>query len=328
MKRLLVAVITLIGFVSPAWAGPNDLFGEKVMDFGTTPKGPILVHYFRFTNNGKETITVGNPRVSCGCVTATMSKAQIAPGESAAVIAQMDTRRIPNVNVPKSVLIYVPFLAPTQEEVTLRVQTIARDDLLMSPDTIAFGSVKAGTGGTSKTQVTFLSDPNWKVTAATTTGGFVTAEPVEKTRSGNLVTYEITATLDKTCPAGNWVSEIQLTTSNPAVAKLRIPVTVNVTPLVALTPDRVSFGNMAVGSESERKITIKGGAPFKILEIKGTDEQLRVTVDKVEASDEHIIVLAANPKSAGGFDRTVVVLTDDKDQPKLIIPVTAKVLEK
>src|SRR5438067_586083 len=127
MNRLLLAVAGLLGTAASAWAGPGDLFGEKVMDFGTTPKGTVLVHYFRFTNTTNQTITVGNPRVSCGCVSASVSKNSIAPGESAAVIAYMDTRRIPTPNVTKSVLVYVPFLAPTQEESTLRVQTVARD---------------------------------------------------------------------------------------------------------------------------------------------------------------------------------------------------------
>ena len=62
------------------------------------------------------------------------------------------------------------------------------------------------------------------------------------------MTYEVTAILDKDCPAGNWVSDINLKTSNPAVAKLRIPVTVNVTaPRSPRAPESVSFGNVALG---------------------------------------------------------------------------------
>ena len=104
------------------------------MDFGVSPKGTILVHYFRFTNTTKQPLTLGNPRVSCGCVSAAVSTNQVAPGETAAVIAYMDTRRIPTPNTTKSVLVYVHSSAPVQEEVTLRVQTVARDDLMMSPD--------------------------------------------------------------------------------------------------------------------------------------------------------------------------------------------------
>jgi len=328
MKRVLFAVAACVCSATPSLAGPNDLFTDKVCDFGVSPKGTVLVHYFRFTNTTKQTLTVGTPRVSCGCTSAAMSKSTIAPGETAAVIAYMDTRRITTPNVTKSVLVYVPFLTPTQEEVTLRVQTVTRDDLMMSPDVLAFGEVKAGEGKKVSTKVTFLSDPNWKVTEATSTGSYVKAEFKEDSRNGGMVTYEVTAILDKDCPAGNWISDINLTTSNPAVAKLRIPVSCNVTQSAAASPDSAAFGNLSVGKGAEKTITLKSGTPFKILEVKGTDEQLKVTVDKVESSAVHTIVLAANPKSTGGFTRTVEVVTDSKEQPKFIIPVTAKVTEK
>ena len=50
--------------------------------------------------------------------------------------------------------------------------------------------------------------------------------------------------------------------------------------------------------------------------------------EKSEASPTHTLTLAAYPKAAGGFTRTVEIVTDNKDQPKIIVPVTAKVLEK
>lgn len=328
MKGLLLALATLLGTAASAAAGPGDLFPEKVHDFGITPRGPVLVHYFRFTNTTKDTLTLGNPRVSCGCVSASVSQARVAPGETAAVIAHMDTRRINTPNVTKAVTVYVPFTGPTFEEVSLRVQTVNRDDLMMSPDTLAFGTVKAGEGGKVSTKVTFTSDPDWKVTDAVSSGGFVKAEFKESARAPGMVTYEVTAVLDKACPTGNWISHVDLKTSNKAVEKLRVPVTVVVTPAVTITPDSAAFGNLSMGRPAEKTITVKGVAPFKILEVKGADDQLTVTVGKSGASAEHTIVLAANPKAVGGFTRTVELVTDSKDQPKVVIPVSAQVVRK
>jgi hypothetical protein len=329
MNRLLLALAGMLTTAMSAWAGnPSDLFSEKVMDFGTTPKGSVLVHYFRFTNTTNQTMSLGTPRVSCGCTAAALSKNTLAPGESAAVIAYMDTRRIPTPNVTKSVLVYVPFLAPTQEEVTLRVQTVARDDLMMSPDTLDLGTVTKGQPRKATTKVTFMSDPNWRITEATSTGAYVKTELKEESRSGNFVTYEVTAILDKECPAGNWTSDINLKTSNAAVAKLRIPVNVNIVTLVAANPESIAFGNLSVGTATEKKLTLQSGTPFKILDVKGVDEQLKVVIEKADASQTHTIILAANPKALGGFTRTVEIFTDNKEQPKIIIPVTAKVIEK
>lgn len=325
MFRSAVAAAGVLLTVVPAFAGPADLFADKVKDFGTTPRGPVLVHYFRFTNTTGQPLTLGQPRVSCGCVSAAVLKNVVAPGESAAVIAHMDTRRIQNAGVTKSVMVYVPFVAPTHEEVSLRVQTVTRDDLVMTPDTISFGTVKKGAGAVATTKVTFTSDPNWKVTEVASTGGYIKAEAKEEARAGATVTYTITATLDKGCPAGNWTADINLKTSNAAVANLRVPVTVTVAAPVAASPEAVQFGDVPLGNPAEKRVVLKGAAPFKILEVKGGDDQLGVKLDGDEAKAEHVITLSASPKAAGGFVRSVEIVTDNKDQPKLVIPVAAKV---
>ncbi len=330
MYRLLGTASIVLMTAGAAFAGPGELIPDKVMDFGTTPKGAILVHYFRFTNTTKQTIHVGTPRVSCGCVTATMSKHEIAPGETAAVVAYMDTRRIPTPNITKTVTVYVPFVSPMVEEVALRVQTVTRDDLMMSPDTLAFGTVTKGEGGKLSTKVTFMSDPNWTLQEAVSSGGFVKTEFKEVSRQGSMVTYDVTAMLDKSCPVGNWTSTITLGTSNAAVTKLRLPVTVNVVAPVAVSPENIAFGELAVGASAEQKIVIQSGAgtPFKILEVRGGDEQLKLSVDNQDMAAQHTIIVAANPTAPGGFTRQVEIVTDNKMHPTVIVPITAKVVGK
>ena len=207
MIRFLMGLVGVLAFSPLAWAGPGDLFDERDKDFGVSPKGTVLVHYFRFTNTTNQTINVGQPRVSCGCVSASLSSNRLAPGETAAVIAYMDTRRIPHAGVTKTVLVYVPFYTPNLEEVALRVTTVTRDDLMMSPDIIAFGTVNKGQGSKITTKVTFTSDPNWTVNKVISTGGYIRAEAKLGARNGGAVTYDVTATLDKDCPAGNWTSD-------------------------------------------------------------------------------------------------------------------------
>lgn len=328
MSRFLLGIVGLFAFSGLAYAGPTELFQEREKDFGVSPKGTTLIHYFRFTNTTKETITLGQPRVSCGCVTPALSTNKLAPGETAAVIAYMDTRRIQHAGVTKTVTVFVPFLTPAFEEVALKVTTVTRDDLFMSPDSLAFGTVSKGKGGKTSTQVTFTSDANWAINKATSTGAYVKPEFKLSSRNGSTVTYDVTATVANDCPAGNWTSDIYLETSNPAVAKLRIPVTVNVVAHVAAKPDIVSFGDVKVGSSPEQQVTIQSKSPFKILEVKGDDEQVKVKIDKDAAQATHTITFQMNPKAKGGVNRTVEIVTDNKEQPSVIVPVTAKVVEK
>jgi len=328
MTRYLLGIVSVVAFSGMTWAGPADMFEEKEKDFGVSPKGTTLIHYFRFTNNTKQTVTLGQPRVSCGCVTPALTTTKVAPGETAAVLAYMDTRRIPYSGVTKTVIVYVPFQSPTFEEVALKVTTVTRDDLLMSPDTLAFGTVSKGKPTKTTTKVTFTSDPNWTVKKASSTGIYVKPEFKLASREGTTVTYEVTATIDKDCPAGNWTSDIYLETSNPAVAKLRIPVTVNIVAHVAAKPEIVSFGDVRMGSSREQHVMIQSNSPFKILEVKGGDDQVAVKIDKDAAQASHTVTITMNPKAKGGVSRMVEIVTDNKEQPLVIVPVTAKVVEK
>jgi hypothetical protein len=308
---------------SPLLAGANDYFSEHAKDFGTTPRGPILTHYFTLKNTTNANVQIGSARVSCGCVSATVMKNNLAPGESTAVFAAMDTRRIPQAYVSKTVTVYVPFFAPNMEEVQLKVTAIARDDLVMTPDTLAFGNLRAGKGGTASVKLTLYNNPNWTITEAASTGVFVKPEFKQISKAGNEVTYEITATLDPKCPVGNWMAEVWLKSNVAGIEKLRVPVTVNVTTPISVSPDPVVMNNLEVGKEVEQKVVLQATQAFKVLQVKGVDDVVSVKAGSEEASPTHILTISVKPSKSGGIDKLLEVVTDHKEMPKLTIPVKA-----
>jgi len=328
MSRLLLTLVVAVGTAGGAFAGAQDFFSETTKDFGTTPRGPVLTHYFPVRNTGTNTVTLGQPRVSCGCVSASIvGKTTLAPGESTSVLAQMDTRRIPQAGVLKSVIVYVSFLSPYSEEVQLRVQTIARDDLVMSPDTIAMGTVRKGQGGKSSTRVTFHSDANWKLTEATSTGAYVKVDTKEVSRKGNEVSYDVTATLDPECPVGNWTADLWVKTSAVGVEKLRIPVTVNVVAPIVVNPEAVKFGDVKVGEKAEQKVILQGSQPFKITAVKGAEGDLEIVQVAEGSRPVHILKLTFAATKAGAADWSIEITTDHSEQTKVVVPVSGKVVK-
>jgi hypothetical protein len=321
MLRLLSSIVVTVGVITPAWAGgAADLFSERVKDFGASPRGALLVHYFRFTNTTGQPLVLGSPRVSCGCVSVALSSQRVGPGETAAVIAYMDTRKIPTPNTIKSVTIYVPFLSPTVEEVTLRVQTIARDDLSITPDTIDFGTLPHGQGGRRTATIAFQGDSNWQITSVASTGGYVQAELSPPQRQGQRVSYTLTTVLSKDCPSGNWICELILRTNHPGTPHLRLPVTVVVTPpVVAARPQTVTFERLSVGQTAEQRLTLEADRPFRILQVRGADEQVQVTLDADRQSQSHAISITVRPQGTQPLHRTLEFHTDNPRQP--IIPV-------
>jgi hypothetical protein len=237
----------------------------------------------------------------------------------------MDTRRIPQANVLKSVIVYVPVYGPNSaEEVQLRVQAVARDDLVLSPETLAFGTLRKGQGGKATTRLTFYSDPNWQVTEATSGGAYVKTAAKQVHRQGNEVSYEVTATLDEKCPVGDWTTDVWVKTSTPGMERIRIPVRVTVVSPIAVNPETVRFGEVAVGAPAEQKVILQGNQPFKVIEIKGDGDD--VVVDKVAegARPVHVLKVKVTPKSSGNWSKVLEIVTDHKEQPKVVVPLTAQ----
>lgn len=334
MLRVLLAGLAGLAATGVARAGATDYFSETVKDFGVSPKGTMLVHYFPITNKSNQPVVIGQPRVSCGCVSPTLHKSQLAPGESTVLQVHMDTNRIPVPGVVKSVIVYVPFLSPVHEEVQLRVQTITRADLIVSPDTINLGIVPAGTEKSASTRITFFGDLNWKVTDAKSTGVFL--KPTVKPAVGPGVpagTVELTVTLDPKCPAGNWSADIFLTTATPGIERLRVPVVVNVVPAASaaaglkVNPQTVAFGEVKLGKPAEKQVQVQGTAPFAVKEIKKGVPGLDVSALATGPRPTHVFKLSFNPTAAGPVKGAFEILTDSKDTPKLSIPFTATVVK-
>ena len=327
MQRVLLTGVLLATWTGAAPAAATEYFKETVKDFGTTPRGPVLVHYFTVTNTSGQPVDIGQPRVSCGCVSASVLKNRLAAGEATAVVAQMDTRRIPQAGVVKSVIVYVPFLSPVHEEVHLRVQAIARDDLVLSPETLALGTVRAGQGGKASVKVTLFNQPGWKVTDATSSGAYVKPVVKEVDRQATQVTYEVTATLDSKCPVGNWTADVWLTTNAPGAEKLRLPLNVNVVSPIVVKPDAVAFGDVAVGASAEQRVILQATSPFGIKEIKGADGVVEVSKVADGARPVHILKLALSPKKAGAISQSLEIVTDSKEMPTITVPLTARVVQ-
>lgn len=325
MFRQSMALAALLGFATLGRAGAEAYFDERVHDFGATPKGPQLVHYFRFTNSGKETLTISGVRVSCGCVTASAPVTQVKPGESSYITASMDSRRFTGA---KSVTVFVQFTSPRFEEISLEVRANGRDDFSMSPESIAFGTIRKGKGGAASVQVTLQTDPNWEVKDAKAESNYVKPTVKLVKRNGAQVTYEISADLRNDLPVGKWYTDIWISTSNPNLSKVRIPLTVDVNAPVIVTPGALLLGDVKVGESVERNVIVKGEKPFKIKAVQGTDTQVDVTGAGTEAKLIHMLKVVVNVSQAGELSRELSIVADDGEETNVALPVRATALKE
>jgi hypothetical protein len=288
-----------------SWA--DGLFEDLSRDFGTVPRGSVQTHPFRLVNNTKNQVRISNVRVSCGCVSAHALQTTLNPGQETAILVQMDTRRFYST---KMVTVYVQFDQPHFEEVRLWVQANSRDDVSVVPDSLAFGRIKRGTSPASSVTVSFFGGAQYEITGVASDSNYIQPSYEQKKREGGEVVYQLSAKIRADAPAGRWFTDIWLKTNNPAMPRIRIPVTVEIEAAVTATPGSIILGQIKAGTESERKLIVRGVQPFRIIGITGTDDTISVRETNSESKTVHVLTVTLRPVQMGELHRMIRIQTD------------------
>jgi hypothetical protein len=288
-----------------SWA--DQMFQELSKDFGSVPRGPTLQHSFSLRNNTDSVVQIANVRVSCSCTTAYAVKTVLQPGEVTAIAASMDTTRFTGV---KTVTIYVLFDHPHGEEVRLWVRANGRDDVSITPDTLAFGRISRGSAPVATTRVTFLGNGSTQVVGAQAESNYVQPSLREVSRQGSEAVYELTAKLRADAPVGKWYTDIWLRTNDESIPRVRVPLTVEIESSLSVNPSAVTLGEVKLGGETERKVIVRGVKPFKITSVKGTDTLLSVKDNANVSKSVHVLTITVRGEHTGDLKRTVQVVTD------------------
>lgn len=320
----LVCVIGLWAVQSAAANWAAALFDEQNRDFGSVPHGPTLSHPFRLTNKTKDNVHISNVRVSCGCVTASAQKADLAPGESTAIMAQMDTNRFYG---HKTVTIFVQFDRPEWSEVALTVQANSRDDVAISPDTLAYGRIKRGKGANGSLTITFLRNGQLQILEVRSESNYVQPTVKETRRTDYEVNYQLSANIRPDLPVGKWYTDLWLKTNHLAAPQIRVPVTVEVEPALSVTPANMHMGTAKAGEVVEKKVIVRGESPFRITGVKGGDSDLAVEDIGNDAKPMHVLRLRMKAAKAGELKWNLRILTDLKDEGEIDFPAMATIVD-
>jgi hypothetical protein len=318
---MLVGLYTAGTTLAGSWA--DAMFDSLSRDFGSVPYGSILVHPFRLTNNTGAPVTISNVRVSCGCVTAKALQYQLAPGQSTAIVAQMDTHKFQR---DKNVTIYVLFSRPSFEEVRLWVQANSRDDVTVTPDTLDFGQIKKGTSPAARVTISFMGGTQWQITGMSSDSNYVTTSLKQLPGNGMEVNYLLTGRLRADTPVGKWYTDVWLQTNNPATPRVRVPLTVEIQSALSLNPSAVILGQVQAGVPTERKVILRGIKPFRILGVSGIDGQWSVRDSTVASKSVHVLTVTLNGRTAGESIRKIKIVTDLPEDGEIELQTRALIL--
>jgi hypothetical protein len=317
----LVAIVSLttVALAQPAAApsaAPAQSWAEKMFkdgvtrDFGSVPKGGVLLHRFPITNIYAVKLDITNLHSSCGCGTVTASSRSLEPRETGYIEVAMDTRRFSG---PKTIKINVTVGPQFTSTAELKVIANSRTDVVLNPGQVMFGVVSPGVSATQTIDVEYAGTLDWRALEIIANNAPFTCAFKEAYRRQGQVGYQVSVLLKPDLPPGEFRHEIQLKTNDPDTPLVPILVQGTVGAPLSVTPGTLTLGTVHAGEILTKRVQVRGAKPFRITSVDGLGEGILVDSAKVPAPVQ-TLTLTCQFMKPGEVKRTLQIKTDmDKD---------------
>ena len=117
---------------NPVPEGPiaEIMFEETTFDFGVVQSGDIVTHVYTFTNTSDVPLILTNAKGSCGCTVPQWPRQPIAPGETASITVEFNSKNkrgkrnqkvtiTANTNPPQTFIYLTGDVESTDDEITI-----------------------------------------------------------------------------------------------------------------------------------------------------------------------------------------------------------------
>ena len=294
--------------IAQDWA--NQMFSELDHDFGIVAKGARPVHTFNITNNYEETIRILGVTTSCGCTTPTLSKNEIASRETIQLNCQFNSDVGPG---DKQATIRVRFAEPFVAEVQIAIKGVIRNDVMMQPGQLDFGSFAPGNSPQLTTSITQFGNQNWKIRDVRSVYSHIGVGIAERYRGRDKVIYDLTANIKESAPSERLQGELMLVVNDGrADSQLTIPFTGKVTSALSVNPSLLTLTEVTSGEEISRRVILKGDKPFRLVDVTCDNLDFVVRADG-KTKKVHFVEIVYAPKEAGSFETDLTFVTDLND---------------
>ena len=334
MQRLMAwavmwgaVVVAMSGTVGRAAGWADALFAEKGHDFGPVPRGAKVRHPFVLTNRLAEPVSIVDVRASCGCTVGRPSASTVAPGGSAVVEAEMDTRNF-TARKATTLIIDVRTASGRQAEVRLGVSSTILSDIVLNPGTIDFGAVVRGQAKPLVLTIDRTGLATWKILKMVSASRAIDASLQETARTPNLVSYTLSVALKADVTSGTVRDEIRLITNDPETPNIPIQVTARIQGDLSASPSVLAMGNVASSGGVQGRFIVRASRPFRILRIEGEGDGFKLAAADPTSKPLHVLTASYRPdegNSRGDLRHTFRILTDLPGEPPLDLTATLHV---
>ncbi len=333
LAAMVILLVGASGIFAQNWA--EKMFDHTSHDFKVVATGAKVEHRFPFTNIWEEDVHLVSTKSSCGCNSVKSTKQVIKTYETAEIVVTPDTRKF---SQRKDATITVEFQfekltsegirkSPTKEA-RLKTYCYIRQDVVLTPGSAQFGSIREGTAARKEIKLAYAGDSTWMITDIECESPHLEVTGVETERGNGQVKYLLQFDLKDSAPVGYIREHVTLVTNddNPNAERVLITVEGIVESAVSVSPSPLPLAIVAPGKSVTRNIVVNADAPFKLGAVTSLDDRFRFTVDQKTAKKTHLIRAEFTPDARHGpIDGKITIQTDIANHETLDLAVTGRV---
>ena len=316
MKKnlLLILVIYVLQLLatSAVFAQPwaEAMFQERRHNFNRVALGSEAVYRFQFKNPYSDDIHIASVRSSCACTTPDWPKTAIKFGETAEIVAKLNTGG--QFTGDRKATLTVVIDRPSPAQVQLQVTGYIRPDVVISPGMAEFGAISEGTSAQKVLTLQYAGRTNWKLTHVECSNPHINVKADHVERNDGRIEYKIFVTIEDTMPSGYVHDMVRFTTNdtNPNASVVMFPVHGFVTAPLVAKPSPLVVGFIQPGETIKKNIVLHSDVPFRITKVTSKDRRFQFAISDDKNNSIHVLPIAFTADSSlGSLSEPIIIHT-------------------
>ncbi|MFZ5833381.1 MAG: DUF1573 domain-containing protein [Planctomycetota bacterium] len=260
----LLAALTISPAAAQEWA--RKMFSETRHDFGTIARSAKAEYEFEFQNIFLEDVHIASVRSSCGCTSPLIkeSKSLLKTYEKGAIVAKINSASFLG---QRSATVTVSIDRPYRAEVQLQVSVYIRDDIVLNPGSVQFGSIEQGQAAERQVEISTPGRRDLKILEVRSPLPSITAQLVPRAGSWGTTGYALKVQLAGNVPPGYLDGHLVLVTSGRYNTQVPVPIEGVVRPALSVSPSWLLLGVVSGGQTVTKQVVLRGRTPFVVTQV-------------------------------------------------------------
>lgn len=290
---LALAALPLLTSLACGQGGPLVL-SQPDWNFGEHLQGGTDSHVITIYNQSDRPVRITKVTVTCGCVTAKVSKNLVDPDDTIQLELKLDSRRGQGV-IEKMVIIETD--AAQQRKIELPVRGVIHTVWDLSTQSLQFGEVKAGTAATASFRIAIRKGHDVEVVKVLSNTGFLKHELKPFLDDDGTHGFVVELKLSDRVETGYFEDIILVQTNDEAVPQRGLRVFGEILPATDVSPRHLNFGVLIPGEKKTLKVRLEksSGGAMRVVQATSTEPMISTEVTEVEPGRVWEIEVTVDP---------------------------------